>query len=459
MPNENGAQAQPAINYQLLRLYIDSIPSFDGNTHTLGIYVDNCESLIKNFARQNDDAFNNFILRAILGKLTGRALMIIGSRTELKTWQEIKAALYLCFGDQRDIDCLIQDLIALRPNRNETPYNFGMRIQDTRSLVINKLNTLTMTPNEKLIRLTSYDDLALKTFIKGLPLNLQTIIRLRNPDSLEKAMSFVIEEENFLYSTNKANSLNTQSNFRPTQRQIPIRQTNPPNFNQYSPNLAISQIPRPNFQPLPNFQPRPFMQNNHFPFRPPNQFFNSQFRPNFNGQNAVQQPNVFQKHPYFLNRQNNMFQNQNQNINRPNQSNQNNKPEPMDTSSSNSRIKPKPKYIATELYNQNINENVEIENPPENKSTENQYCVTNTDNQYYSANTENQSYYSHDPYSQNMQDSYYYDNVVPCEQPIFPYSYVTADPFTGFAENYTTPLSADDDSVNFQSPTRTNNMI
>ena len=75
MPNDNSVVQDP-ISYQLLRLYIDSIRFYEGNTHTLRIFIDNCESLIANFARHTDDAFNNFIIRAILGKLKGRALII-----------------------------------------------------------------------------------------------------------------------------------------------------------------------------------------------------------------------------------------------------------------------------------------------------------------------------------------------------------------------------------------------
>ena len=50
--------------------------------------------------------------------------MLIGSRIELKTWNEVKRALQLSFGDQRNVDCLIQDLIVLKPFKNKSPYNF-----------------------------------------------------------------------------------------------------------------------------------------------------------------------------------------------------------------------------------------------------------------------------------------------------------------------------------------------
>lgn len=56
-----------------------------------------------------------------------------------------------------------------------------------------------MTQDEKLIRIKNYDELTLKTFIRGLLNPIKTNVRLRNPDSLEKATSLLIEEEHFVH--------------------------------------------------------------------------------------------------------------------------------------------------------------------------------------------------------------------------------------------------------------------
>ena len=60
----------------------------------------------------------------------------------------------------------------LKPFKNESPYNFGMRRQDARSLIVSKINCSNMSAAEKMIRLKSYD-LALKTYLGGLPGQLQ----------------------------------------------------------------------------------------------------------------------------------------------------------------------------------------------------------------------------------------------------------------------------------------------
>lgn len=321
----------PNTNYQLIKLYIDIIPQYNGDTHTLGIFIESAQNLLNTFFSADAD-LNTFLLRAIIGKLSGRALTLIGSRIELRTWDQIKDALNLCFGDQRNIECLVQDLISLSPNKNETPYNFGMRIQDQRSLIISKVNSSSLKTEEKIIYLQSYDNLALKTFIKGLTGQLQNNIRLRNPDSLEKAMSLVIEEENFSYSQNRHTNLNSQS-FKNVQRLTPLRTSyqNPqitrPNF---FPTFSTNFVPRPNFPnrpmiPRQNFNNTNFNNQNSFVNRTPT------FNPNFAQNSGQTRITSFGQRPFF-------------NQNRPMQPNlyQNrqipNKPEPMDTSSGNTRI-------------------------------------------------------------------------------------------------------------------------
>lgn len=95
-------------------------------------------------------------------------------------------------------------MISLHPNKGENPYTSGMRCQHATSLIFSKLNSmLDIDLAEKMTRLQTYNDLALKTFIKNLIGQLQSNVRLRNPNTLEQAMSCVIEEEYFLYIQNK----------------------------------------------------------------------------------------------------------------------------------------------------------------------------------------------------------------------------------------------------------------
>jgi hypothetical protein len=135
--------------------------------------------------------------------------------------------------DQRNLDCLEEDLLTLFPFKNEPPLEFGKRIQIVRSKLESKLGSVSaieMCVNTKRVSSNQYNKLALKTFIRGLQPQLQNIIRLRNPDTLEQAMVYVTEEENFRYSQNFAPLLHHQrpSSSFPTkthQRQTTIPST------------------------------------------------------------------------------------------------------------------------------------------------------------------------------------------------------------------------------------------
>lgn len=100
---------------------------------------------------------NGFLLRAIIGKLTGRALVLVGSRTELRTWEQIKSTLQLCFEDQRNLIRLVNDLIVLKAQKNEAPYTFGTRCQDARSLIMSKLRIMNISDEERTLRSQNYE--------------------------------------------------------------------------------------------------------------------------------------------------------------------------------------------------------------------------------------------------------------------------------------------------------------
>lgn len=432
----NAAGNAAGVNYQLLRLYIDTIPQYNGDPHTLTIFINNCTSLINNFYREGDEAHNNFIVRAIIGKLSGRALSLIGSRIhELNTWNDIKTALELSFGDQRNLDCLVQDLITITIEKNETPYNFGMRCQDARSLIFSKLNSLNLPAADRLIRVQNYEELALKTFIRNLTGQLQNNVRLRNPRNLEEGMSLVIEEENFLYSQNRNNTINTQK-FNPNQRITPINPKmnvqKPINYqNNHSSNFTQFNPPKPIFNnnfsrpPFPNFQPRPFGGQPPFQFRPNyfptqkhpyfmqrNQPINNQYRPNtnqFNNQNRFNNSSFNNQYRPNTNQPNN--QNRFGANNLPNQRTR--QDEPMDTSSGLTKTQGSaPKYTFTELYQQNIENDI----PPNQYLDPNYYY--SEDQNYLDYTHYNPDLYNHEQYYSDINyDTASYDQFYEPENP------------------------------------------
>lgn len=299
----NVPTANSSINYALLKLFADTIPVYNGDSNTLEIFVNSCDQFINSYVNR-DATLDTYLLRVVIGKLTGRAQILIGCRTELNNWQLIKNALRANFGDQRDLDCLVQDLLALQPHKNENPYEFGKRIQLVRSQIASRINSLAenvMDMRSKILNLNNYDNLSLKTFIRGLRGNLQTTIRLRNPVTLEQAMSYVVEEENFYYAQARSNQFaqgkpqhskpnfsNSNFSHKPMQfNHTPVRQfeninPRPPQFNNFHNNSQPQfnnnyhrQVP---FGELNPRFPKPIPIKQHFPtnsqvFGPPKNVF------------------------------------------------------------------------------------------------------------------------------------------------------------------------------------------
>ncbi|XP_030747092.1 uncharacterized protein LOC115875718 [Sitophilus oryzae] len=132
------------------------------------------------------------------GKLIGKAEIMVGNRAELTYWISFKTALIQSFADRRDLDCLVQELTRTHPYKNESLLNFGSRLQLLRSNVVQRIsNDTTITNEQKLCHITYLDKTALNTFIAGCSDLLRNNMHLRKPKTLEDALAYVNEFENF----------------------------------------------------------------------------------------------------------------------------------------------------------------------------------------------------------------------------------------------------------------------
>lgn len=382
-------------NYQFIKYQADNIPNFDGNSKQLCRFLRSCEHFLLNHQNPNtpDAPINICLFDTIIGKLKGRAADIIASRVELDSWQKVKDSLIVTFSDQRSEDCLVQDIISMKPIRNEPIQNFALRLQDARSLLCIKINNSDDLDPVKLIKIQQYDELCLKTFINNLDYHTQLVVRLKNPNSLEQAMAFVREEENFLKFKNQTIMHKPITNNQFTQR--------PNNTNNIfkQPNQSFNNFPKPNYNQSrfrPNFNNG--YNNNNFNnnnFRPPNSFNN-----NNHNQNPFKRTNsgTFKTNNFTRPQFNNTF-------GRPFQNNPSTSKlppvEPMDTSSGNSRIsnrKPIPNFAIDN------NQSNQYENDNFNQCYDEENYFEQSDEYQYDSNE-----YNYDP-NQYQYPEYNYEN-------------------------------------------------
>lgn len=353
--------AQPTI-----KDYLDTIPSFNGDPILISNFILACENVLDTLGRANDNVFNSFLMAHIRNKLVGRAAQLISVRN-LRTWPELKEAIVFTFGDQRDEDALVRDLIIMKQEINETALKFGERCQDIVSHLLSRVNSTNSNEALKTEKIRMYKNLAVKTFTKGVREPYSLIVRCRNPSTLEEAINIISEENNLNYikrmngTTNQPPIRNPHPTFQPfrARQNSPMFNTRPmpprPNFN--TPNRPFQWPSRPIFW-------RPQAQNNYIPQQNSSNVFRTQQQ---------------QQKPTPPTRMQNTSQSQRRSINYP---------IPMDTSSGNTVIHRQPNLNYQELHYTDVNQ--ENEYLPEEYYYESNASYSQPyDSYYYEPTTEN----------------------------------------------------------------------
>ncbi|XP_045541903.1 uncharacterized protein LOC123723369 [Papilio machaon] len=225
------------------------IPKFDGDEKLLNLYIKKCEYVLNCYKSESSQAQNLYMFHVLSSKLVGKAAQLLSERQDIESWTELKTVLIQYFGDPRSEECIAIELETLKINNNESYLDFCNRIQQVKSTLIAKVNTISDLHVKK-SKITIYDNLALNVFLYNLPEDLIRIVRLKGSSTLENALSTVLEEVNFQFQYNARNKM-----FR---------------SNVSKPQLTSSQNPY-----VEKFGLKPFLPSNNnggFRFGSPNQF-------------------------------------------------------------------------------------------------------------------------------------------------------------------------------------------
>lgn len=360
---------------------LELVPEFDGSPCRLFRFISMATEVLNTYWDPTPDNANcpqnMYVFNSIISKLTGRAEEVI-SISGAQTWGDIKNTLITNFGDQRDENSLLSDLISLRQKPNEDCVQFYYRIIATLNTLHNYISLHECDINIRKSKLDTYNNQALRTLLVGLRDPQQSMIRSLQPDNLPEALKYMIEDNNIRY-------MSRQSNY---------------------------QKPKPNSN---NFQKSNFQQNsNHYvkqPFVPHNMGAqynvptNSQFP---QGPIQIQQKQNFTPRKFPTNQQ--VFGKQT-NVWKPNKNSnsQQYKPTPMSTTShqvTQNQRNFKPNYYQSnpgpsnnfsgELFNLDPDEHFTENSNQNNVTDENNYEYSNyyTDNNEYSdsCDAENDSF-------------------------------------------------------------------
>lgn len=224
------------------------IPLFGGDKRQLNLFIRQCEYVINKYA--GSMAQNIYVMHLIMSRLTDNAAALISEREDVSTWDEFKQLLTIHFGDPRSEECIAIELESLKIRQGESYLDFCSRIQSVRSVLISKVNLLS-DANLKQSKIIIYNNTSLNVFLYNLPENMVRVVRLKSPNSLEEALSVVMEEVNFHDQYTARNKMLINKPHIATQPPvIPStfkfgNSTQPPRLNSFNP---ASQLLAPKFK-------------------------------------------------------------------------------------------------------------------------------------------------------------------------------------------------------------------
>lgn len=182
-----------------LNILIKFINKFDGNRDKLSAFINNC----KNAITLASSAQTDILFKYILSQLEGRAEAACSIK-EFENWAQLEEFLKEHFGEKKHYSHLLSELQNSKQQINESVNQYGLRVETCLSKLLTEINVSIPTNKKQELagRVAAMEDLALHTFVMGLQSKLATILRCRNPKSLNEAINFAVAEEKLL-QTNK----------------------------------------------------------------------------------------------------------------------------------------------------------------------------------------------------------------------------------------------------------------
>lgn len=195
------------------------INKFDGSREKLNAFLNNCRNAISLASLHQQD----IVLKYILSQLEGRAESACSIK-EFLTWQQLEEFLKNQFGEKKHYAALLSDLQDCCQSNSENVNQFALRVETCLAKLLTEINISipTKKKGELAGRVAAMQDLALHTFISGLNPRLSTVVRCRDPETLNEAIGFAVSEEKILQTISKRSALSTNTN-SPNQGRWPQR--------------------------------------------------------------------------------------------------------------------------------------------------------------------------------------------------------------------------------------------
>lgn len=240
----------------LKKEYLDMIPEFNGEPTMLNRFITICDKIVnKFFVTSNVEDFQNeYLFSSILAKLKGQALdIVVNSNTY--AWNDVKQILIASYLDKRDCFTLNLEMAELKQENGESPFKFYEKVQKLLNLQIAFF--VNKEPAAKDVLCTYARQLALRVMLRGLQEPLGSLMRTKNPKTLEEALNMLTND--FQFKNNKFFQT-SRPNIPQKPQYMPIRKPMPNHqFHQHNPNYLHRQ---PHNQPQRHIVPNSIQRTN-----------------------------------------------------------------------------------------------------------------------------------------------------------------------------------------------------
>lgn len=211
------------------------IKPFDGSRERLVSFINNCQNAYSLASEQKQQ----ILLKQILSQLEGIAESPCAIK-EFESWEKLSEFLSTQFGERKHYSALLSDLQNCNQS-NDSVNRFALRTESCHSKLLTEINLSQSKKKSELVgRIAAMQDLALHHFVIGLKPQVSTIVRCRDPETLNDAINFAISEEKIIEASQKR--YNNPYNQRPLNTFQPRSRVNKNNYVP-KPNVSFRSSP------------------------------------------------------------------------------------------------------------------------------------------------------------------------------------------------------------------------
>ena len=203
------------------------IKPFDGSREKLNPFISNCQSAFELASRNQKPILFKFIQSQLIDKAETTC-----SVKEFESFEQFIDFLKQQFGERKHYAHLLTELQDCRQNSAETVNQFALKIETCLAKLLTEINISIPTKRKTELagRVAAIQDLSLHTFIIGLHPRISQVVRCRNPDSLNSAVNFAVEEEKIIFCIQKKSTYNTHSSNDRFKNANTRRESQPPHL-------------------------------------------------------------------------------------------------------------------------------------------------------------------------------------------------------------------------------------